>query len=211
MAITNGYLTLAEALSELQISDANDDAQVERAVEAASRLVDEFCGQRFWQDGSPSTRYFTPSDPHVLWLRRDSGWDVQAASLTSVTSVSVDEGDDGTYELSWTEDTEYYLAPRGAGASGEPYTKLRIPSTVAERWPVGYPDSVKVVGTFGWPAVPQPVKEACAIQTQVIFKRITEGAAPIVTMDGTTLSGSRYMDMTAQLLLRPYRRAVAAY
>lgn len=204
MAISNGYVSLSEALSDLQIGDADDDSRVERAVEAASRQVDRYCGQRFWQDDSATTRYFTPDDWHVLRLARTSN-DHNAASVTSVTSVTIDEDGNGTFGVTWTEGTDFFLAPRGADESGRPFDKLQVLPASGRHWPVGVPGSVKVEGVFGWPAVPPEVKEATAIQAQVLFKRATEGAAPIVTMDGTTLQGgSKFLDRGAQLLLAPY-------
>lgn len=207
MAITNGYLTLAEALSDLGIGDTEDDPRVERAIVSASRQIDRHCGQRFWQDGSATTRYFTPHDRHVLRFLVGSG-DHNAATATSVTSVEVDSTGDGTFDLTFTAGTDFFLAPRGAPASSRPYDRLQLLTLAGNHWPVGVPDAVKVVGTFGWSSVPPEVKEATAIQTQVLFKRATEGAAPIVTMDGVTLQGgSRFLDRNAQLLLQGFRMA----
>lgn len=211
MSITNGYLTLQEVLADLGISDAEDDSRVERVVEAASRQVDQHCGQRFWQDDSATTRYFTPDSSQKLWLSQASG-DINAATLTSVTSVTVDTNGDGTYDETWTEGTHFFLAPRDAAVSNRPYDRLQVlRSTSTRRWPAGRVDAVKIEGVFGWPAVPPEVKEATAIQAQVLFKRVTEGAAPIVTMDGTTLQGgSKFLDRGAQLLLQPYTDLVGA-
>lgn len=209
MAITNGYLTLDEAKQALNITDTADDDVIERAVNGASRAIDQWCGQRFWVDSADTTRYFTPSDRSTLWLRHDGGGNVETAGVVSVTSVSVDYGDDGTYEESLTEGTHYYLYPRGAATANRPYTALQIPTSVTSYWPAGYVESVKVVGTFGWPAVPDEVKQACEIQTQVLFKRITEGPSPIVTMDGATMPGSKFLDPTVRMLLQPHRRLVS--
>ncbi len=203
--ITNGYLSLVEAQSDLGISDSDDDTRIERAVTAASRLIDEWCGQRFWQDPSDTTRYFTPHNPHRLLLTSGS-YDVKAATVTSVTSVAVDTTGDGTFDQTWTEGTHFFLSPRGAATSVRPYDTLE-PLQSSYRLRVGAVDSVEIVGVFGWPAVPAEVKEACAIQSQVLFKRATEGAVPIVSMDGTTLQGgSKFLDREAQLLLLPFRR-----
>lgn len=209
MAITNGYQTLVEAKADLGISDTDDDTRVERAVEAASRQIDQHCGQRFWQDSSATTRYFTPHESRTLWLPLATS-DVNAVTLTSVTSVTVDTDGDGTFNETWTEGTHFFVRPRGAGSSSRPFDRLEVFPNAGRRWPCGRVESVKIEGVFGWPAVPPEVKEACAIQTQVLFKRATEGAVPIVTMDGVTLQGgSKFLDRGAQLLLQPYTHLVA--
>lgn len=208
MAAVNGYLTAAEVKAYLQIGDTDDDTEIDLAIGAASRAIDQWCGQRFWQDDTETTRYFTPDHHRVLRLM-PAAIDVNAATLTSVTSVDLDRTGNGTFETSWTEGTEFFLAPRGASASGRPYDSLKTLS--AHCWPVGVPDSVKVVGTFGWPDIPDEVKQACAIQASVFFQRSTEGASPIVTMSGDTLpGGSRYLDREVQLLLRPFRQPAVA-
>lgn len=205
MSISNGYLTLAEAKADLGIGDTDEDVRVERAVQTASRLIDRYCGQRFWEDGSDTTRYFTPANWRTLRLASTSQ-DVESSSVTAVTSVAVDTTGDGTFDETFVEGTDFFLSPRSAAEASRPYTKLELLSTGGRCWPVGHADAVKIVGTFGWPAVPDEVKEACAVQAQVLFKRATEGAVPIVTMDGTTLSGgSRYMDREAELLLANFR------
>ena len=211
MAVTNGYVTVNDAKSALgvDLDDPDDDAQLERSINTASRLIDDYCGQRFWQDPSDTTRYFTPKNPRTLWLRSCSN-DPQAATVTSVTSVTIDTTGDGTFDITWTEGTDYCLSPRGAAASSEPYRKLEALTGASTLLPPGRRDAVKIVGTFGWAAVPDRVAEACLIQTQVLFKRATEGAAPIVTMDGVTLPSSKYLDLQVQLLLAKYRPVVVA-
>ena len=58
MAITNGYATLAQIRAELGYASGStaDDTRLEACVEAASRQIDGWTGQRFWVDGSVATR-----------------------------------------------------------------------------------------------------------------------------------------------------------
>lgn len=195
MAITNGYLTLAEAKTYLQIDDTEDDTALELSVEAASRAIDEWCGRRFYQsDGE--TRYFDADAYDLLWVD----------DLRTVTTLKTDPGGDGTYELTWSS-SDYRLQPHNAATDSEPYTQVARAHNGSYSFPVGVPKSIEVVGDWGWPAVPDAIKHACSIQTAVFFKRATEGGAPIVTMDGTTIGASRFLDRTVELLLTPYRRA----
>lgn len=201
--MTADYLTLAEALDDLGIGDAADDDSVARAISAASRAIDNWCGQRFWKDDADTVRYLTASSPRSLSLL--DAVDVESRALVSVTSVELDVAGDGSFGVSWTEDAEFFLSPRGASAADRPYDRLR--PLQGRTFPTS-PESVKVTGVFGWPEVPDAVKEACAIQAGTLFKRVTEGAAPIVTAEGTTLHSSKFLDYTAQLLLAPYRLPV---
>ena len=61
MAIVNGYCTLAQvrsAVGNYAVTDTADDAEIELAVEAASRGIDSLLGYRLWQDGTVKTREF---------------------------------------------------------------------------------------------------------------------------------------------------------
>ena len=48
MAITNGYATLPEVKAELRLTTTVDDARIERAIEAASRAIDNATLRRFY-------------------------------------------------------------------------------------------------------------------------------------------------------------------
>lgn len=193
MTITDGYLTLDEAKSYLGISDTDDDVSIELAVEAASRAIDDWCGRRFYT--ATETRYYTS----------DSGTVLDVDEFTSITTLKTDGDGDGTFGTVWAS-SDYVLEPFNAAADGRPYTRI----TKATNGNYSFPSTrrgVEIAGSFGWPSVPDAVKQACAIQTGVIFKRATEGAAPIVNLtDGTTLHSSRFLDRTVELLIRPYRR-----
>lgn len=205
--MATGYVTVELLKSALDIDDTADDVALQQAIDAASRLIDRWCGQRFDKDNDDTSRYFTARQPHTLLLT-SSASDLNTVSVVSVTSLSVDTAGNGTFATDWTEDVHFYLAPRAAEASDRPYTQIR---TLGGRMFPCHDEAVKVVGTFGWPSVPDEVVQATMIQASVLFKRTTEGAVPIVTMDGATLSGgSKYLDREAQLLLRPYQLPAVA-
>lgn len=192
ISIVNGYLTLAEAKSALDIGDTADDTHIELAIEAASRAIDDWTSRRFYT--TAETRYYTAQVAHRL----------RVDDLLTVDTLKTDTSGTGTFS---TVLSDFDLAPYNAAADGRPYTNIELTSSTFPATRRG----VEIVGTFGWPALPTAIKQACEIQAQVIFKRVTEGAAPIVTMDGTTLQGgSKFLDRGAQLLLQPYRAPVVA-
>jgi phage gp36-like protein len=54
MAIVNGYAQLEDlkALLRIPASDTVDDAQLSRAIEAASRRIDGVCDRIFYQEAN---------------------------------------------------------------------------------------------------------------------------------------------------------------
>lgn len=197
MAITNGYLTLSELKGWLDISDTNDDAQLELAIEAASRAIDEFCGRRFWQ--ASETRYYTAC-----------GDVVRVDDLVSISTLKTDAAGDGTFETTWASG-DYTLEPFNAAVEGRPYLKVsrsRVGSYAFPRAARG----VEIVGTFGWPSVPTEVKQACVMQAHRFFRVGREAAMGIAHLAGVDgVGGMRLtsrLSPDVQVLLADLRRNV---
>ena len=69
MAISNGYTTLNEVKSALNLEDSLENGGIELAIATASRMIDDYCGRFFYQDGTsiaPATRYYTPQDFYTV-------------------------------------------------------------------------------------------------------------------------------------------------
>ena len=67
MSIINGYCTLGDLKSVLRIVDTVDDVMLEDRIEEASRVIDDFCDRRFYQDATATARIYTaPSTKYVL-------------------------------------------------------------------------------------------------------------------------------------------------
>ena len=62
MAIVNGYTTLSELKSFVNISDSNDDSELEDAINSASRQIDAYCGRKFYADGATSAKVYRTSN-----------------------------------------------------------------------------------------------------------------------------------------------------
>lgn len=175
MPIVNGYVTLAQLKAYVSpaISDSSSDTQLEDAVNAASRLIDNYCQRRFWLDGSVVARTFAPRDRYCLDLREISFADIGASAGVI---VETDSSGDGTFETVWGS-SDFQLLPTNAayeGSEARPWTGLRavgaqvfpVPTTWLQRH-----ETVRVTAKWGWPAVPEPVRQACLIQAQRIFGR----------------------------------------
>jgi hypothetical protein len=154
------YLTLAELKAALAMSsETYADPEMTQAITAASRAVDDFCGRFFYKDSSDVTRKYTP-------VARDFAYiDDLSAAPTSVANQGT------TLVLG----TDYVLDPANALLDGGPYDTLRS-ATGVDLFAQGTPDSVVVVGKFGWPAVPPEVKSSATILAARLTRRIREAA-----------------------------------
>lgn len=201
MAITNGYATLDEVKAGLSVGDTDDDTALERAVEAASRQIDGWCGRRFYEDDAETDRYFTAQSWDTVIFKGDP----TSVDATSITTVALDTSGNGSYvdlpSSAWTE------GPKSAAAAGLPYTFIRALS--GRTFPKEAEDGVKVTGTFGWASVPAEVQEACILQAERIFKRIKEapfGMSPMTMTEGEGIPMNANLDLTVRMLLAPYRK-----
>jgi hypothetical protein len=196
----NGYVTLPEFKAWVILSDTVDDVVVDAAIGAASRGIDNFCHTRFWQTAAGTTvRLFDSCD----------GWRVRLGDTVAVTAVATDKNADGTFETAWAS-TDWQLLPLNPAAAPEtrPYTELqavenlRFPTRGSATTRQGL---VQVTGTFGWPAVPAAVKEACLLVTnRLVKRRNTPELVGGFDEFGTIRIGSRE-DPDAVRLLNPYK------
>lgn len=143
---SNVYATTAELKARLGISDTTDDATLGAILEAVSRAVDNHCGRHFYQDSD--TRYFTA----------DSGTLCFTDDIVSITTLATDDGD-RTYADTWAA-TDYDMSPDNADSRGEPYQWLETTPAGNYGFPAGLRRGVKIIGVFGYPAVPDVVNEA---------------------------------------------------
>ena len=164
------YIDTEDLKETLGISNTDfTDDDLENAAPSASGIVDSICGRTFGQDSADTTRYFAPEDPTLLGFGRDD--------LVSLTSVAIDRDGDGTYEETLTLDTDFRLGPPNAAAHGEPYAWIEAMPGQNFVTSGGY---VKVVGKFGWPAVPAEVAEATRIITVKLLRRKREAPFAVV-------------------------------
>jgi hypothetical protein len=202
------YATLAELRSFVGIDDAADDTTLSLALSVAQRQVDDWCGRTF-DSVSLSARTMRAINAWTLVL--DPGWDIQTATGLI---VQTDDDDDGTYETTWTITTDFVLGSSGVGydgASGWPCTSLR--AVGSRTWPTAtLRPAVQITATWGWAAVPVPVKQATLLLAAEAFK---SKDAPF----GVAAFGEfgplrvRANPMVAQLLARyrhPHTTAVVA-
>jgi hypothetical protein len=159
MAIVNGYCSLAEIKASARITDNVDDTLLELAVESASRMVDSYT-QRYFYNAGTATRLFAPQDSYVA----------EIDDLITLTTLQTSDGDD--FGTTWAA-KDYQLEPLNGnvdGLTGHPATRIRAVDDFIFNVLDGEA-TVRVVGVWGWSAVPIAVKQATVIQAARIFKR----------------------------------------
>ena len=162
MAITNGYATLAEYKARHNLDHADQDDMLESIITTVSRLIDGIRGERFFTTDSDETRYFSAEDTDLLF---------PPLKIVSITTLKTDNDNDGTYEYSWTEDTDFYLKPYNASLDGEPYRWIETAPNGSYSFPKGVKKGVEIAGKFGWSSAPSYISEACYLGTARIMQR----------------------------------------
>jgi len=153
MAIVHGYMTLPEFKAVLgDQHNTDDDRLFERAIETASRQIDEVRDDQFWQTEEPIARRYRPVNPGVLWTGD--------FATTEGLVVKLDTARDGTFATTW--DATDWEAQRWSHREDRPYT--RLVAVGGGCFPVDrLRYSVEVTAVWGWPAIPAEVKAACQI------------------------------------------------
>jgi hypothetical protein len=161
--MANEYAALALFKTYLGITDSGRDDLLNAALAAASRGIDDACGQRFYLDGSASQRTYNParricSDASGSLLLTDP-----IGSTTGLV-VEVGSGD------SWAAVTDYETSPDNAITNGRPITGL-LRSSSLWTWSYSGRTRVRVTARWGWPAVPDAITTATLIQASRLYKR----------------------------------------
>ena len=191
------YALLSEFKQAVGITDNTDDGALQSVLDATDTLIDLYCDRKTGFGTATETRYYTAEDYEY----------VLTDDLVSVTTLQTDDDANGTYETTWTSGTDYVLAPRNVALDGFPYTEIDTSVT----WPRNFPKDVylgvKVVGVFGFPAVPAAVKQAEIIQAGAVWNSRTAPFGVIGSADlGGILRMSRALHPEAALILEPYRK-----
>lgn len=157
MAWQPTYATAEELADYVRTDSLRDADTLELAVAAASRAVDQFCHRQFGSADSAAERIYTPR-----WDRRRGRWVVDIDDLGDKTGLTLD--------LGAGEVATFTLEPVNAMADGRPWTVLTIPADASPS-PTGDEHELTATGLWGWPQVPQPVKQATLLQASRLHHR----------------------------------------
>ena len=204
MAINHALVSLQEVKDALGISptDTASDAELEGVIEAASRLIERYCGRTF--RSIVDTRRFTTNDPYS----------VRVDDLHQITTVATDDNEDGVAEIVWAS-TDYEPMPvnRDSLASGElqPWNELVVPAWGNRTFPAGVLKGVSITGRWGFVqsdlSTPEPIRQAALIQTTLIFraKDAPFGVVAVGT-EGGAIRMTQRLHPEAALLCEAYRK-----
>ena len=175
-------------------AEASEKAALVNVLAAASRQIDGYCNRIFYQLTS-TTRHFTAECGYVL----------EVDDLVSVGGIATDSDGDRVYEDTWAT-TDYDLEPYNAADRGFPYRQLRTTPNGLYAFPT-VRKGIKITGTWGWPSVPDAVREATCLLGMRLYKRPSAPFA-IDFMSGDLGSSARIpsVDPDVKALLAPYRQ-----
>jgi len=116
------------------LASTDDDTQLRLIIEAASRLIDNYCGRWFYV--LSGTKYYPGADAIVT-----------LDDILSITTLKTDTDADGIFESTLTENTDFFLFPLNT------YPKRRAEIN----WAGNYGDfahtiqrGIQIVGLFGY-------------------------------------------------------------
>jgi hypothetical protein len=161
------YATLAQFKAAVGITDTTDDTALQNVLDATDTLIDLHCDRKTGFGTASETRYYTPEAFNYVLVD----------DLVSVTTLQTDDNADGTYETTWSSATDYKLAPINAALDGWPYDVIETSVTVPRSFPKNVYLGVKLVGVFGFPAVPAAVTQAAIIQPWSVAKTSAASSA----------------------------------
>ena len=146
MSITNGYCALSQLKGRLNITDGNDDTELEKCIEAASRFIDRDRRRVFYT--TSEARYWTPRHADKLWID----------DATTITTVEVATNTGLTYS-EWTADTDYLTEPFNS-VDGPVQTIVLAPASSKYFVPF-LRKTAKMTATWGYASsVPKEIEQA---------------------------------------------------
>ena len=154
------YASVADLKAMLGISGSSEDAKLLSILKDASRSIDDDTGQFFYTD-SAATRYLDGKGGRTLLL---------PAPLVTLTTFSVDTEEDGTFDgETWTEGTDLILRPVNASPKWEVWTPGWANYSLPKR-----EYSIKIVGDWGWSAVPRMIAKECLVRAKLDYDNYDE-------------------------------------
>lgn len=190
------YCSLAELKAALSIQDSVDDTQLESVIDAASRFVDAHCRRSFDVASATSTRVYAPAGRYEPLPIDDA---------TTIVSVAIDDDLDSTFATTLTA-ADWQAEPLNARAAGQDWPYTRIRPLEDGYWPLDRKGraTVRVQATYGWPALPNAIKQATILQASRMFTRYDSplGVAGFGEMGAMRVSSR--VDPDVALLLEPF-------
>jgi hypothetical protein len=188
-------LVTLEAFKEaITVADTVDDADLQRALDAASEWIENYCGRDFGDlSNGLEDRTFVAGSYDRLTI----------PDVDSVSQVLVDSTGNGAFAYEIV-DGAYDLYPFNVGQPGVigNYTEIRVRSTSAVFFMPG--NQVRVTGVWGFGSTPAAVEQACILLASRYFHRLN---APFGVLESAQLGAFGNIpeqDPDVIALLSPY-------
>ena len=190
------YVSLAELKAALRITDSVDDALLNSSIAAATGYVNNYCERTFTAAVS-GQRFYIPRG------RFDT---LQIDDATAITEVAIDDDLDLTYSEVLNA-IDFQPEPLNATTGGIAYPFTSIRPVEDGYWPM-YQNraTVRVSGTFGWPSVPDAVKQATLLQASRLFTRLESPLGVAGFGDMGAMRVSFKGDPDVLMLLAPFQK-----
>jgi len=192
------YATVNELLDRMGHPTATNAAmlaRLESALDAATTAIDRDTGRTF----SPiiATKLFAADDPTVL----------PVPDLVSVTTLTVDDDDDGVFET--TIAASGYELDTFSTVDGWPYEMI---SLLDRSWPSAgrRRRRIQIAGSWGWSAVPAPINQACTLLASRVAKRSSAAVFGVESFGDAGAAMIRTNDPDYRHLIGPYQRPLVA-
>jgi hypothetical protein len=153
MALLDSYADAEAYKDALKGTSSADDTVIDNRLDAVARLIDAelvLPAGTFNADAA-AQRFFDGNGEAIMDLD----------AFATLTTVDVDTGLGGTFSQSVTV-SNIELRPYNVAARSEPYTSVRLKpfaaNTELAKWTKG-PRTVRITADWGWPAVPELVRD----------------------------------------------------
>jgi hypothetical protein len=162
MAIGDSYATLEELKSYASVQKDTHDDLLRDALSAASRGIEQVCHRQFNAAAAATARVYRPL--HSTLVK------VEDFHTTTGLVVKTDTTSDGTFDTTW-DAGDFEPRPLNGVVSGQPgWPYYELWSDGTRLFPIERFASIEVTAAWGWATVPTPVKQACLIVAEELFK-----------------------------------------
>ena len=166
------YVDKDDVKTWLGITGTGQDANLDIAIDAACRAIDDFVGREFIQSETVETRYYNCEFMDYAFVD-----DIATTTGLVVTTLNKDGTDDQTLVL----DTDYYLYPLNSDklTPTMPFNKIVMAiENGGKILPTSHPKGLKITAKFGFPDqhnaggyIPEAITQAALIQATRFWQR----------------------------------------
>lgn len=193
----SSYVTLSQLKAALRITDQVDDSLLTTALNSATAYVNNYCERSFAVGTATTERIYIPTGRFDV---------LQIDDASDIAEVAIDEDLDRSFSTV-LRDLDFQPEPLNPTTIGSAYPFTSIRPVEDGYWPMWENRAtVRVTGTFGWPEVPDAVKEATLLQASRLFTRLDSPLGVAGFGDMGAMRVSFRGDPDVLMLLNPFRK-----